>query len=417
MAKFNIIMPKLGESVEEATILRWLIKEGDSIEEDQPIVELATDKVDSEIPSPVEGKVLKILFSENEIVAVGKVIAVIDLDGENSNTVETEVTKDEIIPEKTPKSEVISSQETIQSSDRFYSPLVKTIAATEGISQAELDKITGSGSNERLTKKDVLSYLENRKKIPHSQAPLKSANPIAIHAGDEVIPMGRMRKLIADHMVMSVHTSAHVTSVIEADVTNLVKWRNNVKLEFQKKYGQKLTFMPIFTEAVAKALRDFPQVNASTDGNNIILRKQVNIGMAVALEDWNLIVPVIKNADQKNLAGLAIDINTLAKNARENKLNPDDINGGTFSITNFGSFDNLFGTPVINQPQLAILATGSIVKKPAVLETEMGDVIAIRHKMYLSLSYDHRVVDGALGGAFLKKVTDYLENFDSNRSI
>ena len=418
MAKFDIIMPKLGESVEEATILRWLIKEGDLVEEDQSLVELATDKVDSEIPSPVEGKVVKILFAENEVVAVGKVIAIIALDGEDVDVQDTAVEiKQEKDVQKTHLAVEKDDKNSIQHTDRFYSPLVKTIAAKEGITQAELDTIAGSGSNDRLTKKDVLNFLENRTKSPQNQKPIKSAAPISINAGDEIIPMGRMRKLIADHMIMSVQTSAHVTSVIEADVTNLVKWRNKVKIEFQKKYGQKLTYMPIFTDAVAKALRDFPQVNASTDGNNIILRKQVNIGMAVALEDWNLIVPVIKNADQKNLAGLATDVNTLAQNARNNKLSPDDISGGTFSITNFGSFDNLFGTPVINQPQVAILATGSIVKKPAVLETEHGDVIAIRHKMYLSLSYDHRIVDGALGGAFVKKIADYLEQFDTTRNI
>ena len=418
MAKFDIIMPKLGESVEEATILKWLIKEGDSIEEDQALVELATDKVDSEIPSPVEGIVRKILYQENDVVAVGKIIAVIDLDGDSpdiSNEDLEDQNADDVKKAEIPIEEPIV--QAVTSSDRFYSPLVKTIATEEGITIAELDGIKGSGSNERVTKKDVLDYLDKRAKTPVGQPSSTEHAPVRIHPGDEIIPMGRMRKLIADHMVMSVHTSAHVTSVVEADVTNMVKWRNKVKHEFQKKHGYKLTYMPIFTEAVAKALRDFPQVNASTDGSNIILKKQVNVGIAVALEDWNLIVPVIKNADQKNLAGLAIDIITLAKNARENNLNPDDISGGTFTITNFGSFDNLFGAPVINQPQVAILATGSIVKKPAVLETEMGDVIAIRNKMYLSLSYDHRIVDGALGGSFVRKVAYYLENFDTIRSI
>ncbi|MFC2114700.1 dihydrolipoamide acetyltransferase family protein [Bacteroidota bacterium] len=422
MAKYDIIMPKLGESVEEATILRWYVKEGDLIEEDQPVVELATDKVDSEIPSPVAGKVVKILFPEGELVPVGKVIAVIDMEGESA-VVEKEVAKAEAATESTTEKieETPLKTNDLKSSDRFYSPLVKTIAAQEGIQMAELENIQGSGANGRVTKNDILAYLNNRKTepklLPQSKQMVKSNVAITVNPGDEVVPMGRMRKLIADHMVMSVHTSAHVTSVVEADVTNLANWRNRVKDEFLKKYGQKLTFMPIFTEAVAKALRDFPQVNASTDGENIIFRKQVNVGIAVALPDWNLIVPVIKNADQKNLAGLATDINTLAKNARENKLNPDDVSGGTFSITNFGTFDNLFGTPVINQPQVAILATGNIVKKPAVLETDMGDVIAIRHKMYLSLSYDHRIVDGALGGAFVKRVAEYLQDFDVNRKI
>lgn len=413
-------MPKLGESVEEATITKWFVKEGDMIEEDQPIVELATDKVDSEVPSPVEGKVIKLNYSEDELVAVGKVIAVISLDGKD------EVTEQ---PQKEKESEaILSNTETVETkildtkkSSRFYSPLVKTIASKEGLTIDELDSIKGSGNNGRVNKNDVLTYLENRdekpllvKKIEEQKKP---APKITVNPGDEVVPMSRMRKLIADHMVMSVHTSAHVTTVIEADVTKLVNWRNGIKDEFMKKYGQKLTYMPIFTEAVAKALRDFPQVNASTDGENIIYRKQVNIGIAVALPEWNLIVPVVKNADQKNLAGLATDINSLASNARANNLNPDDVSAGTFSITNFGSFKNLHGTPVINQPQVAILATGSIVKKPSVMETEQGDFIAIRNKMYLSLSYDHRIVDGALGGAFLEQIAKYLEAFDTNRTI
>ncbi len=297
--------------------------------------------------------------------------------------------------------------------------MVRTIAKKEGISIDELDAIEGTGANARVSKKDILNYLNNRNKQPIAKESriIQTAQNISINPGDEVVPMSRMRKLISDHMLMSIQTSAHVTAVIEADVTEMVKWRKGIKDEFLKKYGQKLTFMPIFTEAVAKALRDFPQVNASTDGENIIFRKQVNVGIAVALPDWNLIVPVVKNADQKNLAGLATDINTLAANARENKLNPDDVSGGTFSITNFGTFNNLMGTPVINQPQVAIIATGAIVKKSSVMETEQGDFLAIRNKMYLSLSYDHRIVDGALGGAFLERVAKYLENFDVNRTI
>lgn len=413
-------MPKLGESVEEATITKWFVKEGDMIEEDQPIVELATDKVDSEVPSPVEGKVIKLNYAEDELVAVGKVIAVISLDGTDEVTDESQTEK--------VSNEVLTTTETVEptildtkKSSRFYSPLVKTIASKEGLTVDELDSIKGSGNNGRVNKNDVLTFLETRKEKPvlvkKIEEHKKPAPKISINPGDEVVPMTRMRKLIADHMVMSVHTSAHVTTVIEADVTNLVNWRNGIKDEFMKKYGQKLTYMPIFTEAVAKALRDFPQVNASTDGENIIYRKQVNIGIAVALPDWNLIVPVVKNADQKNLAGLATDINSLASNARANNLNPDDVSAGTFSITNFGSFKNLHGTPVINQPQVAILATGSIVKKPSVMETEQGDFIAIRNKMYLSLSYDHRIVDGALGGAFLEQIAKYLEAFDTNRTI
>ncbi len=416
MASFNIVMPKLGESVEEATITKWFVKVGDMIEEDQPIVELATDKVDSEVPSPVEGKVIKLNYDENELVAVGKVIAVISLDGEEEiKEVEEKVEKQISTPEIKPNS-VISKKD---KSSRFYSPLVRTIAKKEGISIEELDEIEGTGANSRLSKKDILDYLNNRNKQPVAKVGrvIQTAQNISINPGDEVVPMSRMRKLISDHMLMSIQTSAHVTAVIEADVTDMVKWRKGIKDEFLKKYGQKLTFMPIFTEAVAKALRDFPQVNASTDGENIILRKQVNVGIAVALPDWNLIVPVVKNADQKNLAGLATDINTLAANARENKLNPDDVSGGTFSITNFGTFNNLMGTPVINQPQVAIIATGAIVKKSSVMETEQGDFLAIRNKMYLSLSYDHRIVDGALGGAFLERVAKYLENFDVNRTI
>lgn len=414
-------MPKLGESVEEATITKWFVAVGDMIEEDQPIVELATDKVDSEVPSPVEGKVIKLNYSENDLVAVGEVIAVISLDG--SDEVDEGTDEEEVVEEKILASEEKSENENNKKhkSTRFYSPLVRTIAKKEGVSLSELDEIVGTAAKDRVSKKDILQYLEQRKgksiAISKASQVSQAVQEIALNPGDEVVPMSRMRKLIANHMLMSVKTSAHVTSVIEADVTDMVKWRKGIKDEFLKKYGQKLTFMPIFTEAVAKALRDFPQVNASTDGENIIFRKQVNVGIAVALPDWNLIVPVVKNADQKNLVGLATDINTLAANARENKLSPDDVSGGTFSITNFGTFNNLMGTPVINQPQVAIIATGAIVKKSSVIETEEGDFLAIRHKMYLSLSYDHRIVDGALGGAFLEQVAKNLENFDSNRTI
>lgn len=416
-------MPKLGESVEEATITKWFVKEGDMIAEDQPIVELATDKVDSEVPSPVDGKIIKLNYKEDDIVAVGEVIAVISLDGTDEVIEESKIPEKIILENTIVEKTEVSTIDT-KKSKRFYSPLVKTIANKEGLTIDELDSISGTGNNGRVNKNDVFDYLENKviepeqavivKKISEAKSPVQK---ISLNPGDEVVPMTRMRKLIADHMVMSVKTSAHVTTVIEADVTNMVNWRNGIKDEFMKKYGQKLTYMPIFTEAVAKALRDFPQVNASTDGENIIFRKEVNIGIAVALPEWNLIVPVVKNADQKNLAGLATDINSLASNARANNLKPDDVSAGTFSITNFGSFNNLHGTPVINQPQVAILATGSIVKKPAVMETEQGDFIAIRNKMYLSLSYDHRIVDGALGGAFLEQIAKYLEAFDTKRTI
>lgn len=440
-------MPKLGESVEEATITKWFVKKGDTIEEDQPIVELATDKVDSEVPSPVEGKVIKINYEEDAVVAVGEVIAVISLDGEdeveakdskdlaetkedsktNTDTKEKTAENNKDKEKETDKdadkdSDKDSEEESIYKSSRFYSPLVKTIAKTENVSLKELDSISGSGAKGRVNKNDILDYISNRKdddgdrveKMPETKKPTVK---ITVNEGDEVVPMKRMRKLISEHMTMSTQTSAHVTTVIEADVTNIVKWRNKYKQEFLDKFGQKLTYMPIFTEAVAKALRDFPQVNASTDGENIIFRKKVNIGMAVSLPEWNLIVPVIKDADHKNLLGLATDINTLAANARNNKLSPDDVAGGTFSITNFGSFNNLMGTPIINQPQVAILATGAIVKKSSVLETPEGDFMAIRSKMYLSLSYDHRIVDGALGGAFLERVAKYLEEFNTDRTI
>jgi len=417
MSKFEIKLPKLGESIEEATILKWHIKEGDLIEEDSPVVDLATDKVDSEIPSPVSGKVEKILFQEGDLVAVGKTIAIINL---NPEQVEDSGNIGEINPsEKTEESAV--NQNTVKKPTdfhgRFYSPLVRTIAYKENISIEELDSLEGSGKDGRVRKQDVLDYLKNRQSKPAPMPPAIEKVNIPVAEGDQIVPMSRMRKLIAGHMVMSEATSVHVTAVVEADVSRIVRWREQNKEAFEKKYGEKLTYMPFFTEAAALALREFPQVNASTDGENIILRKQVNISIAVALPDWNLIVPVIKNADMKNLAGLASEINRLANAARQNKLQPDEIQGGPFSITNFGTFKNLFGTPIINQPQVAILATGSIVKRPVVIESPEGDTIAIRHMMYLALSYDHRIVDGALGGAFLRRIADLLENFDTNRSI
>ncbi|WP_167618997.1 dihydrolipoamide acetyltransferase family protein [Maribellus sediminis] len=435
MASFNIVMPKLGESIQEGTITKWFVKEGDTVEEDDMLFEVATDKVDSEIPSPVDGVITKILFPEDSLVAVGEVLAVISLDGEveeSADAVETaaaETTETKSETETAAESNVDDSRKL---SNRFYSPLVKTIAKEENVSLEELETIEGSGSGGRVQKKDILDYLENRgsakaaapapeKKVAAaSAAPAverKAPAPVTVGEGDTVVEMDRIRKLIADHMVMSKQVSPHVTSVVEADVTELVLWRNKNKNAFQEKHGDKITFMPIFTEAVATALSEFPLVNSSVDGDKIIMKRDINVGIAVAKPDGNLIVPVIRNAEQKNLVGLTKDLNRLANAARTNKLDPSDIQGGTFTITNFGSFGNIIGTPIINQPQVAILATGIIEKKPAVLETPSGDVIAIRHKMYLSLSYDHRIIDGALGGAFLRRIADILENFDTNRTI
>ncbi|MFN8206509.1 MAG: dihydrolipoamide acetyltransferase family protein [Bacteroidales bacterium] len=417
--------PKWAESVEEATITKWFVKEGDKVEEDTSLLEIATDKVDSEIPSPVEGIVTKVLYKVNDLVPVGKVIAVIDTGGSAVLPV-----AEQGKPEVSTVLQEATSHETKQveiTDDRFYSPLVKTIARKESISGDELASIQGSGTNGRVRKQDLLAYLSSKHSSPakvHSEdrivADLRSEKPrqpVVSMEGDEIIEMDRIRKFIADHMVMSKHTAPHVTNILEADVTELVMWRNRVKDDFEKREKQKLTFMPAVTEAVARALRDFPRVNVSVDGYKIIVRKNINIGIAVALPDGNLIVPVVKSADQKSLLGLSLEINRLADTARKGKLGPDDIQGGTFSITNFGTFRNLIGTPIINQPQAAILAVGTIEKKPAVLETPSGDVIAIRHKMFLSLTYDHRVIDGALGGAFLKRIADYLENADPKRII
>jgi 2-oxoglutarate dehydrogenase E2 component (dihydrolipoamide succinyltransferase) len=430
MADFNLIMPKLGESVQEATIIRWLVAPGDMISEDDVLLEIGTDKVDSEIPSPVAGKVLKLLFAENALVPVGEVIAVINTEG----TGEAVVAGKEAATSKGVKSaQPTQSTEPVQpiqpapksqpSSGRFYSPLVLSIAGKETINGAELDAITGTGANGRVRKQDVLKYLENRGSQPVTQKPEPVRSPatakvnINLQPGDEIIEMDRMRKLIADHMVMSKHTAPHVTNFVEADVTNLALWREKNKDEFLKREKIKLTYMPAFLEATAKALKEYPGVNASVDGDKIILRKNVNIGFAVALKSGNLIVPVLKGADQKSMVGLAVELNHLSEAARNNSLSPDDIQGGTFTISNFGTFRNITGTPIINQPQVAILATGNIEKKPAVIETPTGDVIAIRYKMILSLSYDHRVVDGALGGMFLRRVADLLEAFDLNRLI
>lgn len=436
MADYNLVMPKLGESVQEATITRWLVKPGDMIEEDDVLLEIATDKVDSEIPSPVAGKVLKVLFAENSLVPVGEVIAVINTEGKGEVSVEkaavaAAVAGKETV-EKQPPQPPQPSQQTQQtqpsqpsqpSSGRFYSPLVMSIASKENISGAELDSITGTGANGRVRKQDVLKYLESRGKQPAAQKPEpgRKTEPakvsVTLQSGDEIVEMDRMRKLIAEHMVMSKRTSPHVTNFVEADVTTLALWRDKIKDDFLKREKIKMTFMPAFLEATAKALKEYPGVNASVDGDKIILRKNVNIGFAVALKSGNLIVPVLKNADQKSLTGLAVELNRLSEAARNSSLSPDDIQGGTFTISNFGTFRNITGTPIINQPQVAILATGNIEKKPAVIETPTGDVIAIRHKMILSLSYDHRVVDGALGGLFLRRVADLLEEFDINRDV
>ncbi len=433
MATFNIIMPKLGESVQEATITKWFKKVGDSVEEEEVLFEIATDKVDSEIPSPVDGIIVKILHHEDELVPVGEIIAVIDLNGDASAVAEHQETLEPSSSPTPAKSTDTGTREDakpndLSGSDKFFSPLVKNIAQHEGISRTELEAIAGSGHNGRVKKEDLLSYLSNRAvstttpsiktamAAPPTSAP-KVQVPVLAGEGDEIVKMDRMRKLIADNMLLSKQISPHVTNFIEADVTHLVLWRDKVKEQFAQREKQKLTYMPVFIEAVARALKAFPGINASVDGDSIILRKNIHIGIAVSLPSGNLIVPVIKQADQKSLLGLTNDLNKLAHLARTNKLSPDDIQGGTFTISNFGSFGNLTGTPIINQPQVAILATGTIEKKPAVLETPTGDVIAIRHKIMLALTYDHRIVDGALAGGFLRNIADYLENYDVNRSI
>lgn len=436
MAAFEIVMPKLGESIIEATITKWLVKEGDSIAEDDHLVEIATDKVDSEIPSPVDGKVLKLKFKEGDVVPVGAIIALIDTgEGGDSDSADETVkeveTKEEAVKTKKPESETSSessdSQEaTINFSDskKFYSPLVKSIAKKEKVTVEELDNLAGSGKEGRVTKGDLLKYINSKQSSPDKSSTQSAEKPaltqspkVTASSGDEVFEMDRMRRLIADHMVMSKHTSPHVTMYHEVDMTAVTLWRNRIKDAFQNREGEKLTYTPIFIEAAARVLKELPLVNSSVDGYNIIKRKQINIGMATALPTGNLIVPVIKDADQKNLAGLAKVVNDLANRARNNKLNPDEIQGGTFTITNFGQFGNLTGDPIINQPQVAILGVGTIRKKPVVIETPHGDSIAIRYIMILSMAFDHRVVDGSLGGMFLKKVAEYLENFDDNRTV
>jgi len=425
MAKFEIVMPKMGESIIEATITKWLKVVGDPVEEDDALVDIATDKVDSEIPSPVEGTMVELLYNEGDTVEVGKVIAIIET---NAAVPDAPVTKDAApVPDKaaaTKESKPDDKEDKpadFKSSERFYSPLVKNIAKKEGISVEELEMVPGTGKDGRVTKQDMLDYLKNRKATPAAgTSPAKvtvEAPKVTTEAGDEIIEFDRMRKLIADHMVMSKQVSPHVTSFIDVDVTNIVNWRNKVKDEFIKREGEKITFTPIFIDAAARAIKDFPRINASVDGNSIIVRKQVNIGMATALPNGNLIVPVIRNADEKSLLGITKDVNDLAGRARSNNLLPEEIAGGTFTVTNFGSFDSITGTPIINQPQVAILGIGAIRKKPVVIETPQGDMIGIRHIMIFSLAYDHRIVDGALGGMYLKRLQEILENFDTNQSI
>ncbi|WP_293307115.1 dihydrolipoamide acetyltransferase family protein [Pedobacter sp. UBA5917] len=453
MAQYELLLPKMGESVAEATVIKWVKQPGDKIDLDDTILEIATDKVDSEVPSPVAGKLVKQLFKEDEVAQVGDVIAIIETEGGDSPVIETPVTEIQAVEEKVetiPGIEQLPVENTtaapdFTASERFYSPLVKSIAAQENISLTELDSIKGSGADGRLNKDDLLEYISNKnggskvltatvtlsppsppvinETVAAKSAPLTEVassnkpSTTSVSSADEIIEMDRMRKLIADHMVMSKSTSPHVTSFVEADVTNMVLWRNKVKNSFEKRENEKITFTPIFVEAVAKAIKDFPMINVSVNGTQIIKKGNINIGMAAALPSGNLIVPVIRNADQLNLVGLTKAVNDLATRARNSKLKPDETQGGTFTLTNVGSFGNVMGTPIINQPQVAILAVGAIKKKPAVLETEHGDVIAIRHMMFLSLSYDHRVVDGSLGGMFVRRVADYLESWDLNREI
>jgi 2-oxoglutarate dehydrogenase E2 component (dihydrolipoamide succinyltransferase) len=430
MAKFELKLPKMGESVAEATVTNWLKNVGEKIEADEAVLEIATDKVDSEVPSEVSGTLTEILFQVNDVVKVGQTIAIIETEGGASAPapvaeVKTESTSTPAVEEVIKTVEVAQAAVApadFKSSDKFYSPLVKNIATAEGISLTELESIAGSGKDARVTKEDVLNYIKNRGTQPNvvqpttdNRQPTTQAVPVSVNGGDEIVEMDRMRKLISGYMVASIQTSAHVQSFIEVDVTNIVKWRDRVKNAFEQREGEKLTFTPIFMEAVAKALKDFPGLNISVDGDFIIKRKNINLGMAAALPNGNLIVPVIKNADQLNLVGMAKAVNDLGNRAKAGKLKPDDTQGGTYTVTNVGTFGSVFGTPIINQPQVGILALGAIRKVPAVIETPEGDFIGIRQKMFLSHSYDHRVVDGALGGSFVKRVSDYLEAFDVNR--
>ena len=449
MAENPILVPKMGESISEATVIRWLKNVGERVEKDEPIVEIATDKVDNEIPSPSEGVLTQQLFQDGDVVKVGEAIAMIDGNGEAvaeaSNTPESkEPTTQSPVEEienqiseaaelaKPVANNIVSKPE---NSNRFYSPLVMSIASQEGIPSNELETIKGTGLEGRVTKADILKYIKNRGNAvpatsvisesvtskasftPEKSMVVSEKPAIPVGQGDEIIQMDRVRKMIADHMVMSMQTSPHVTSFVEADVTNLVNWRNKIKKGFKEREGQNLTFTPIFIWALAKTIKEFPMINVSVDGDKIIKKRDINMGMAVAQKNGNLIVPVIRQADSMNLLGLTRAVNDLALRARENKLSPDEIQGGTYTLTNVGSFGNIAGTPVINQPQVAIMAVGTITKKPSVLETDQGDVIAIRHKMILSHSYDHRVVDGALGGMFVKRVAEHLENWDMSTEV
>ena len=438
MARFELKLPKMGESVAEATITNWLKEVGDRIEADEAVLEIATDKVDSEVPSEVSGVLIEQLFGKDDLVQVGQTIAIIETeDGEATSTANNAAAEAVAAVEQTVETAkdavaapVASGNLDTSKSDKFFSPLVKNIAAAEGVSVAELDGISGTGKEGRVTKNDILEYVKDRasqpavkavetpKQAPVASAPVaQKAAPVSVNGGDEIVEMDRMRKLISGYMVASVQTSAHVQSFIEVDVTNIVKWREKNKNAFEKREGEKLTYTPIFMEAVAKSLKDFPGLNISVDGDYIIKKKNINLGMAASLPNGNLIVPVIKNADQLNLVGMAKAVNDLGGRAKAGKLKPDDTQGGTYTVTNVGTFGSVFGTPILNQPQVGILALGAIRKVPAVIETPDGDFIGIRQKMFLSHSYDHRVVDGALGGGFVKRVAEYLEAFDVNRDI
>ncbi len=448
MPEVEVLLPKMGESVAEATIVGWVKNEGDTVQADEPIIEIATDKVDSEVPAPEDGVLVKQLCKEGDVIAVGQPIAIIRIGGDSDDSKPSESSESASQPKKEEVKTVASPQNGAQKmpepalseadspvsksgpSGRFYSPLVRNIAKEEGIGMQELESIAGSGLEGRVTKKDMLDYIPNRngaapqpaarpKEDAHQPVSVKQIPKATVLAGpdDEIVEMDRMRKLISEHMVTSKHTSPHVTSYVEADMTNIVKWRDKWKKKFEDREGEKLTFTPIFIEAIVRAIKEMPLVNVSTDGTNIIKRKHINIGMATALPSGNLIVPVIHDADQLNLVGLAKKVNDLARRARENKLKPEDIQGGTYTMTNVGTFGNVMGTPIINQPQAAIMAVGAIRKKPAVIETPQGDFIGIRSMMFLSHAYDHRIIDGALGGSFVRKVADFLEQFDVNREI
>ncbi|MEJ7821199.1 MAG: dihydrolipoamide acetyltransferase family protein [Chitinophagaceae bacterium] len=456
MSIVDLVMPKLGESIMEATILKWHKKPGDKVEQDETVLDIATDKVDSEVPSTAEGVIDEILFNENDVVPIGTVIARIKVGNNNSQTASHQPSQPQTsrpeyeeadVVDNIPYVPSITNGDANKSAIKFYSPLVLNIAASEGVAMSDLENIPGTGQDGRVSKKDILQFIESRKTQDNRQKtkdnrqeqnqkpvllssnlqqqqpeennqPATDNRQLATHSGNvEVIEMDRMRKMISKHMVDSKNISAHVTSFSECDVTNMVLWREKMKKEFEKREGEKITFTPLFIEAIVKCIKKYPWLNSSVDGDKIVIKKDINIGMATALPTGNLIVPVIKNADQLNLVGLTKQVNGLANAARNNKLRPDDTNGGTFTLTNVGTFGSIMGTPIINQPQVAIMAMGAIKKRPVVIETEQGDSIAIRHIMFISLSYDHRVIDGALGSTFLNAVSKELENFDGNRSI